>query len=79
MHNIVLHISKYLFPWLHVLCDFSPINNARKHAISAIFIAGCLFKKGKEKEKNKDNSTHINSNSITYIIRRTSITDKHTN
>ena len=28
----------------------------------------------KEKEKNKDNSTHINSNSITYIIRRTSIT-----
>ena len=36
-------------------------------------------KKKKEKEKNKDNSTHINSNSITYIIRRTSITDKHTN
>ena len=33
----------------------------------------------KEKEKNKDNSTHINSNSITYIIRRSSITDKHTN
>ena len=33
----------------------------------------------KEKEKNKDNSTHINSNSVTYIIRRTSVTDKHTN
>ena len=34
MHNIVLHISIYLFPRLHVLCDLSPINNARKHAIS---------------------------------------------
>ena len=39
MHNIVLHISIYLFPWLHVLCDLSPINNARKHAISVIFIS----------------------------------------
>ena len=39
MHNIVLHISMYLFPWLQVLCDLSPINNARKHAISAIFIS----------------------------------------
>ena len=39
MHNIVLHITIYLFPWLHVLCDPSPINNARKHAISAIFIS----------------------------------------
>ena len=39
MHNIVLHISIYLFPWLQVLCDLSPINNARKHAISAIFIS----------------------------------------
>ena len=29
----------YLFLWLHVLCDLSPINNARKHAISAIFIS----------------------------------------
>ena len=38
MYNIVLHISTYLFPWLHVLCDPSPINNARKHAISAITI-----------------------------------------
>ena len=25
MHNIVLHISIYLFPWLHVLCDDSPL------------------------------------------------------
>ena len=39
MHNIVLHISIYLFPWLRVLCDLSPINNARKHAISGIFIS----------------------------------------
>ena len=39
MHNIVLHSSIYLFPWLHVLCNLSPINNARKHAISAIFIS----------------------------------------
>ena len=38
MHNIVLHISIYLFPWLHVFYDPSPINNARKHAILAIFI-----------------------------------------
>ena len=45
--------------------------------ISTILGNTCLFKKGKE--KNKDNSTHIKSNSITYIIRRTSITDKHTN
>ena len=51
-----------------------------------IMIVGLCFKvthvysrKEKEKENNKDNSTHINSNSITYIIRRTSITDKHTN
>ena len=27
MHNIVLHIIIYVFPWLHVLCDLSPINN----------------------------------------------------
>ena len=27
MHNIVLHISTYLFPWLYGLCDLSPINN----------------------------------------------------
>ena len=27
MHNIVLHISIYLFPWLHVLYDISPIIN----------------------------------------------------
>ena len=39
MHNIVRHISMYLFAWLHVLCDLSPINNARKHAISALFIS----------------------------------------
>ena len=38
MHNIALYISIYLFPWLHVLCELSPINNDRKHAISAIFI-----------------------------------------
>ena len=38
MHNIVLHISIYLFPWLHVLYDLSAINNDRKHAFSAIFI-----------------------------------------
>ena len=39
MHNIVLYISIYLFPWLHVLCDLSPINNDRKHAISIILIS----------------------------------------
>ena len=38
-----------------------------------------MFIQERKKKKNKDNSTHINSNSITYIIRRTSITDKHTN
>ena len=43
MHNIVLHMSIYLFPWLHVLCDLSPINNARKHAISTIFISVVFF------------------------------------
>ena len=43
MHNIVLHITIYLFPWLHVLCDLSPINNARKHVISAIFISVVFF------------------------------------
>ena len=43
MHNIVLHITIYLFPWLHVLCDLSPINNARKHAISAIFKSMFFF------------------------------------
>ena len=43
MHNIVLHISTYLFPWLLVLCDLSPFNNARKHAILAIFISVCFF------------------------------------
>ena len=40
MHNIVLYISIYLFPWLHVLCDLSSINNDRKHAILIIFISG---------------------------------------
>ena len=39
MHNIVLHISIYLFSWLHVLCDLRPINNDRSHAILAIFIS----------------------------------------
>ena len=39
MYNIVLHITIYLFPWLHVSCDLSPINNAGKHAISATFIS----------------------------------------
>ena len=34
-----LHISIYLFPWLHVLYDLSSINNDRKHAFSAIFIS----------------------------------------
>ena len=29
----------YLFPRLHVSCNLSPINNDRKHAISAIFIS----------------------------------------
>ena len=43
MHNIVLHISIYLFPWLHILCELSPINNARKHAILAIFISVVFF------------------------------------
>ena len=43
MHNIVLHISIYLFPWLHVLCDLSQFNNARKHAILAIIIAVFFF------------------------------------
>ena len=40
MHNIVLHISIYLFPWLHVLCYLSPINNARKQHS---FLMGGLF------------------------------------
>ena len=39
MDNIVLYISIYTFPWLHVLRDLSPINNDRKHAISTIFIS----------------------------------------
>ena len=39
MYNIVLRISIYLFHGLHVLCDLSPINNDKKHAISAIFIS----------------------------------------
>ena len=43
MHNIVLHISIYLFPWLHVLCDLRPINNDRKHAIFAILISVGYF------------------------------------
>ena len=38
MHNIVLHISIYIFPWLHVLCDLRSNNNDRKHAFSAISI-----------------------------------------
>ena len=43
MHNIVLHISIiYLFPWLHALCDPSPINDVTKHAILAKFII-CVF------------------------------------
>ena len=46
MHNIILHISIYLFPWLHVLCDLSLINNERKHALSAIIFYSypCFFK-----------------------------------
>ena len=32
-----------------------------------------IIQERKKKENNKDNSTHINSNSITYIIRKTSI------
>ena len=40
---IVLHIFLYLFPWLHVLCDLSSINNDRKHAILAIFIFVFFF------------------------------------
>ena len=43
MHNIVLHITIYLFPWSHVLCDLSPINNAGKHAISTMFISVFFF------------------------------------
>ena len=43
MHNIVLHVSIYLFSWLHALCDLSPINNARKHAILVIFISEFFF------------------------------------
>ena len=39
MHIIVLHISIYLFSWLHVLCDLCLINNDRNHAILAIFIS----------------------------------------
>ena len=42
MHNIVLHISIYLFPWLHVLYDLRSINNDRKHAFSAILISVIL-------------------------------------
>ena len=37
MHNIVLYIFRYVFPWLHVLCDLRLINNDRKHVVSAIF------------------------------------------
>ena len=43
MHNIVLQISIYLFSWLHVLCDLSPINNARKHAISAVTVFANVY------------------------------------
>ena len=39
MNNIVLHISIYLFPWLHVLCDLRHINTDIKHAILIIFIS----------------------------------------
>ena len=34
--SVYFHI---LISWLHVLCDLSPINNDRKHAILAIFIS----------------------------------------
>ena len=43
MHNIVLHISIYLFPWLRVLCDLSAFSNARKHAILAVAYLGFHF------------------------------------
>ena len=49
MHNIVLHISIYLFPLLHILCDLKSIKNDRKLAFSAIFIyvfVGALFFNG---------------------------------
>ena len=39
MHNNVLYISIYLFPWLHVLCDLRSINNDRKHAILIIIVS----------------------------------------
>ena len=38
-HNIVQHISIYLFPWLHVLYDLRSINNDRKQAFLVIFIS----------------------------------------
>ena len=43
MHYIVLHITIYLFPWLHVLCDLSPINNARKHIHIRFFLVNINF------------------------------------
>ena len=33
MHDIVLHISIYLFPWLHVLYDPRSINNDKKTCV----------------------------------------------
>ena len=33
MHNIVLHIFIYLFPWLHVLCD-----QIQYHNITGVYL-----------------------------------------
>ena len=40
------------------------------------WVTHVYLRKGKKEQKNK--STHINSNSITYMNRSTSITDKRT-
>ena len=40
MHNIVLQlVSIYLFPWLHVLYDLSPINNARYYSMCSLAVS----------------------------------------
>ena len=39
MYNIVLHISIYVFLWLHVLYNLRSINYDRKYAFLAIFIS----------------------------------------
>ena len=44
MHNIVLHISIYLFPWLHVLSDLSPINPIRSGVFQTDNFPGGGFK-----------------------------------